>query len=812
MQKECLHAKRWTRARNSKQQEYMNVALLPQVFERLLGSIVDEATRVLRQEKILDQNEAISLGNKRNQTFGTDTRDFRKHLRAAPAPPIPMAHRKTIAYAVYEKMFAHNPQTWQGKLRSFEQLSPRVLSDAYKAYDDWSKNRRNTEAFIPFNANYLELYLAFIGFSKLEDFLAQAGLEDKHLERQKSLLGDAPQADYEEMYYHCHHLDLEAWSKDKTKKLSSFQATFTIKGKSTHVHFTKTPSGETYTGEVRIVGRGREALITAFSEGRKGFPRPIAVVLYQNQNTAFKELAVSVGFYVYINRSASCVQGVVVFEKIEHLGQPSQLDPDLLCAFLAGQGDEIEDGCYVTLRQFKRELEHYRPKLEEAAFVKRLQGICYQAIILSKKGRHDSRHEQFNRIETAYFHFGPGDQLECHSDYPGGPMTYGGHTEYFPPNKAIFHLHHQGSLPGQYQIIIDLPSSHDLHSFDGVYSGITQDGHIAAGRVRFIKVDPENHPALPGVYDLHSEPAQALLKQYEKLRDFFMGNEDNYLDNPAIFYENPLMLAINDSNVLEGLPGTFYYYRTRTIKGHVREIKRYPLLIKADGNVTVKVKADGEEFTASGKAIRKHDRVYMHLNKKDKYDGLAILYPRWGRLGLGETEEDIKAVYASTSKSGHLMAGRMFLRRLSDDTSGEHFKHLQPDNIDIDRAHERADVDPSELPIIRRLAGQLNNYIAVRYANEEVEPYLGQRLFESACFLAGQQNHQLALRVLLLAVMQGGFADIKQLRQALSEHGHLAAIKASFLQAPIERFGPDVDPIGDQREYLQAIIARLQAS
>ena len=785
----------------------MTTKLLPQVFRCLLDRIMLEATQILHEEGLLETNRSISLDNKLNQIFGAAGTFRPRENGTKPS-------KQTIAYAVRLKIVLPDIEgNWRQLFRMPRGIDNRKLQDAYRDYRDWQGMPLTAaEGYsIPFRDNYLALYLAFIGAASKEAFLKEAQLEQAIKDRQLSLWAGADLAapkpqphTSEELYYHCHHLDIEKWSETKVKSLAGFNAVFELKDTATKVSFHDTPSGERYAGSVIIKSQGKEALITAFSQDQK-FSRPVAIAFYHNCNCPFKDLDICVGFFINITRSASCIHGAIVFEKIQALNEPSRLDSNLLCAFLADQNKAIKNGGYRRLKDFTQVLEKYRPRLEEEAFANRLVGRYFQAIILSKKGRHDSKNEQFNRIEAAYFKFGPGNQLSCRSDYPGGPLEYAGHVEYFPPNKAIFYLHRQPGLPGQYQIVIDLPENKNLQSFSGIYSGITQDNHLAAGRVRFHEIMAADYQASePGVYELHSEPSQSLLEQYEDLRNFFSGNLDNYLDNNAIFYENPLILEPTAANPLEKLPGTYYYYRTRTIKGHAREVKRYPLLIKPDGNLAVKIKADGEEFTAVGKAIRKHGRVYMHLLKKDKYDGLAILYPNW--LRIGQVGQDIKAVYASTSKSGHLMAGRMFLLRLSDDFSGEYFNDLLPDNISIDQAEQREDVREFEIPIIQSLAGQFNNFIAIRHFNEDVLPFLGQRLFESACFLGSQQQDEEALRALLAAIMQGGFADVAQLKQALD--GPLASIKERFRQAPAS-FDITQSQGEDQREYLQDIIDRL---
>lgn len=773
-----------------------DIVLLPPVCKLLVDLILEKAAVQLIAEGIMNEGERFSLDWNSNQLFGTG--------RFHPGTAQRINEKKTVGYALVKYLERQEEEALEGDFftNNFNH-NPRRLQDLYATYSGRTFERQH----LILSEAYFKLFYNFVGYKSPEDLMNSGLLAKEIIEEQLELLKTetsspivSPQTD--RLLYWCHTLYRFS---DSTIRLHTFPATFTIRNKSTKVHILQTPEGDEFQGDLWIKAGGREALITLWSNN-PNFNRPMSIVISQQTNDKFSDLDVCIGQYITVRHDAVNIAGPIVFEKKKGELLSPQLNADLLEIYLNNLDNTIPTGGYLRIADFQEKLNNIgQQQISSYDLYKQFTGMFFRAILLTKKGRRDTPNEQLNRIELSYFAFANKGEFTCRSIYPTGTITYTGNLKFHSFNKAI--LQFKTLLGAQYQLSIDLRDFKESGNISGVYCGITQDNTLAAGRVKFYSIAKEEYVnSKPEILELHEDNTRILMYQYPDLKNFLSGESDNYLDNPQVFVENPGEVFAQGRQVLEKLPGTYYYYRTRTIKGHIREVKRYPLLIEASGNISVKIKADGEEYTAIGKAIRKNDRVYMHLHKKDRYDGLAILYPNWYRLDT--TSPIIQAVYASTSKSGHLMAGRMVLLRLSNDTSGKLFDTLSPDNIDIDHASSRLDVQPEEIPIIEKLAGKINNYIAIRHHNEEPPSALGNELFAAACFYAGNNYHDLALQTLRMAFMYGGFNDIEQLRQALSPQGVLRVLAQQIKSMP-DNFDITSPQGEDQREYLQHLLNRL---
>ncbi|MBL7794205.1 MAG: hypothetical protein JNK77_17880 [Saprospiraceae bacterium] len=772
--------------------------LMPPVFKLLIDSILEEASSQLKVEGLMDSTDEFSLQENKNRLFGTGT--------FHPDKAQGKNQKKTIAYAIHLKFSKlYDTKEWHSRFNLKSSYDPRKLQDLYATYN--SSARGQTPLQI--KENYLQLFMAFVGYATVTEWIASCQIDKEILDQQHKLLEDQRQnqltafvSKSEILYYWCH---IVYKLSDSHSQLYTFPATFSIQNKTTKVRIWQSPEGDEFNGELKIKGGGKEALITLLSND-EDFARPMAIVISQQNNTRFMDLDVCMGQYITIRPDAANIAGPIVFEKRNGEEEATKIDAGLLQLYLGKHKNIIVSGGFLHIADFQRELNRIaQEKLSTIDLYKQFANKFFRSVLLTKKGRRDTPNEQFNRIELSYFTFGERGEVSCSSIYPAGKTTYVGQLEFHSLYKAIILLHRH--YQGQYQIVIDLHHTNNLSCISGVYSGITQDGTLAAGRVRFYLISQaEYEQSMPEILELHEDKTRNLLNKYPDLKAFLSGNLDNHLDNAHLFFENPGEVYAQGNQVLQTLPGTYYYYRTRTIKGHIREVKRYPLLIEPSGNISVKIKADGEEYIAYGKAIRKNDRVYMHLHKKDRYDGLAILYPNWYRLGA--TSHTIQAVYASTSKSGHLMAGRMVLLRLSNDITGREFDTLTPDNIDIDQAASRPDVKPEERIIIEKFAGQINNYIAIRHPSDEGLSSFGNELFAAACYYAGEQIDELALQSFQSAIMWGGFNDLERLRKELGPQGRLYALTSRIKAIPAT-FDIASSHGEDQREYLQRLFDRV---
>ncbi|RMF00720.1 MAG: hypothetical protein D6772_05955 [Bacteroidetes bacterium] len=406
-------------------------------------------------------------------------------------------------------------------------------------------------------------------------------------------------------------------------------------------------------------------------------------------------------------------------------------------------------------------------------------------------------------LDVAKFEFYAPYRVRCQSSYTT-QTEFQGRVSFYLPNRIQIDM--QGPLNSHYQIILDIPPESEL-PLKGVYSGITQSGQIAAGRVLFDQLDAATyHKLIPRSYSLRSPEAQHWITIYD-LEAFFTGEQDEYVDNARAF-KDQLTSIFEGSTDFKHLPGVYYYYRTRTIRGHMREVKRFPMLLRPNGEVVVKIKSGGEAQIALGTAVRIKECIYIHLKKQDRYDGLAILWPPSLR-NVSQNDEIIPALYVSNSKRFHITAGRLFfIRQFSDPHTDEAlFAQLQATNICMDEHAPREQLSPKERVIVQILQGQLNNYMAIRDANELNLPDFRTPIFHGACYLAEHGHFEQAFETLYLALLRAGFRDIDLLIEAFAADGPFANQELAFRQYCNLRY----DPIHgqDQRGYLEKLFEKI---
>jgi hypothetical protein len=498
------------------------------------------------------------------------------------------------------------------------------------------------------------------------------------------------------------------------------------------------------------------------------------------------------------------VNGMLMFEKVKSRESLSELDPDMVQVFLQSGVNRLTDMHVLKKREFKQKFQDEYNWCELKSLRDKFKNKQYSAFILSKKPKTQTEDEdyKYNRIEKAIFTFDKYLQVSCKSIHPGRSIIYSGSINFdLSLNKAIIQL--QKKHFATYQIIIEFNNTDDFSVLTAVYSGISQNNEIVAGRVIFI--EDESLGSEPELITINGdEKYYSLIKKHSVIREYLAGRNDHHLDDTSLFNPSknyPYYIQSAENN-LENFPGIYHYYRTRTIKGHIREIKKYPILIKSDGEINVKVQSDGEIYMATGKALRKNNRVYLHLLKKDKYDGLAIIYPRWNALKITEQNSVlIPGVYTSTSKKSNLMCGRLIFSKYSSSESLDDLLNLIPENLKIDSVMKNLEYSAVEKKIAKSLAGQIDNYIAVRHPNE-VEPLnLGQAIFDSACKNGNEGNLDEAFRLFMLAILNAGYRDISQIKAEFAKGQSLHPL-IPLIQNQISSYNFEYREEEDEYDYL----------
>lgn len=588
--------------------------------------------------------------------------------------------------------------------------------------------------------------------------------------------------------YWCHYINHQADSQtngSSYNQLEKFRATFYFTDHH-NIRFEvkrSSPSNSRYYGEVKLGVDERYAVITAEGEldGRK---RPLSIIIPNNSNRNFRNLEICFGYFVQIDESNKFEHNLIVFEQVKHAKAPSQIDPSVLEFFLKNIHQDLRKeiflGNITDLKIFREYFNLFFPEWQSRFEVqKRLSNTYFEAFILSKKDV-----ERPRTIERALFHITDFNTMICRSWSPQfADVTYYGQVRYPSTNKIILSFDYLGKV--NYQLLLELitDQSGNIVKMVGNYSGINQNNKIVGGRCMMYalkdEVDYERKHA--AFFRNASAEIEELFIEYPELRKFFSGDSDNHLlnDNNQLFSLPSLGKYWNafynnrEYFELDHLPGLYYYYRTSTIKGKIHAIRRYPILIKPDGDVKVKYLLQKNQVReAIGTAVNLEGRLYIDLFKKERYDGLAILYPEAWREG----EKVIPGLYVSTSKNKDVMAGRMYFYKLSD--KEQSFHDLQPRLIDT-LEQPLTVLDQTEELIIRQLTGQLGNYLAVRHSWEHLvpRPTSGEELFAAACFYARREDKPTCFALLEKAILNGGFFDSVAFKEALTPRGALYLFK-----------------------------------
>lgn len=660
---------------------------------------------------------------------------------------------------------------------------------------------------IRISETYWKIFLDFLE-KEQEDFIQdlEPKLQESFITKNKQIelatIGNYVEKPQRKIIYNCYCIEHSG-----EDHLQQFKAEFTTEdNKPIAVKLTKTPSKDDYLGEVKIYGNGSEIHLVAQTKVETKNIRPLSIIISHQIRKSFEGIKILLGNFINIGPKSNGIQGIVLFEQIQE-DEQTALNVDLVELFLNRSRSNITVGGFISTTEFHNfVIKKYPNWKNEKELYQKMDGRCYEVFILTNKGKQGTKDEPLNRIEKALFKFEKKGKLICKSFYPSGTITYNGYLEYHSKSIAILHLYQ--SHPGTYQIILDLHDT-ELKQISGVYSGVTQDSSPAGGRAIAFQIEAEDYViSEPRLYDPDKIEMNDLLVKHPNLKDFLSGKLDNFIDNTN-FFNLDIRFTSTDKVALNDLPGTYYYYRTRTIQGHPREVKRYPFLIMPNGEFFVKVKINStnQVYTATGQAFNLNDRVYMHIFKKNIYDGLAILYPKWRKLE--NIDEQILAVYASTSKQFHLMAGRLIFRKISDDTSKKTFNTLNPLDINIDDASHVDSLDKGvEKEIIHDLVGQINNFVAVRHSNQQSIFKPGENLFYAACYHAMCERYTEALDVLEISILNGGYRDIETLQKEFAEDGALINIKEQFKNLP-KKHNPKEYQAEDVIEYLKKLMAEI---
>lgn len=760
-----------------------------QVFAKLLDKIIEKSNQVLEDEGHYENGEKrLDLAKmSQKRLFGYD--EYRRN-DYQPIPD-PSARQRTISAALFYYFGRPDHAEVLDRLNlNNDSLDPRKLDMAYAKYKKFKAKKRSN---VTIAKKYLVVYLNFIGYNTLIDF-ANALLPE--------LEEDGPERHF---YYRCHYYATAKGS------LTHFDATFTDpldEKKNMTVRFNGEKISTPYVGEIKVYEQEREAIITAFSEpdqlDKTSANRPLIITITKQSTTPFHRMKVCVGYYLNASRGQlenSC--GLIIFEQLESKVAKGVLLDHHLRHFLMHPPQGIANGGFESIDDFKAKF--YTPYEAMTRIAEDFTSRYYQAFLLSKKAR-DESDIKLDYLEVSKFEFYAPYRVRCFSNYTTH-TEFVGELTFILPNRVQIDM--SGQRESHYQILLDIPAQglDGETPLRGVYSGMTQNGNIAAGRVLLYPVSDKEYNELPiNIYSPHSREAQAWVKEFE-LDRFFGGELDDYMDNSrASQYQ--LASIFEGSSDLKHLPGVYYYYRTRTIRGHMRETKRFPILLRPDGEVVVKIKAGGESTIAVGTAVRIKECIYIHLKKADRYDGLAILWPPSLR-NISPADEIIPALYVSNSKRFHVTAGRLFFIRQFDDGGNPeaYFEQLVPRNIDLDKPEDLTQLNQKERYVINILRGQLNNYMAIREATELKLPNFSRAIYLGACHLAHNGQYEEAFEILYLALLRAGYREEDTLRSAFGPTGDFANQELAFRSYCEGRY--DTIHNDDQRKYLEDLFTKI---
>lgn len=811
------------------------IPILAPVFIIIHQKIIESAERYFEENPSNDN--ADPLKNKRvTDLYGfldSESRDGDVSVAAAIEAILFSKFSSAVSYKAYYGLRGKN-------------FSPRQLYDDIRNAEKLKDKPNDT---INIRENYLRIYLDFIFLANDPDYplligkqkpatlenlikrlFAITSIDENLLEPQISLI----EADEQNLLHTsredenlkipckkihciCHYVSMaydEQYPGHVHKAiLESFPGIIEQDGKKIIATFPKSPSNARYEGEVTFAPDDKSrsyAVLLCHGNRSEEEKRPLVIVLYNKSKRHWVNMDISLGRFINIDRDSNIISRPILLEKIDQEGGESvffdhSAQEKLLKYLSELTNDNFINDNIFDLSSLEEAMVKRLPNWDaRRGLEKLLQNTYFECFLLSKKRE--------ATIESTLFHFTKHNMVVCKVKYTGEFIYYGSFT-INSHNKAIIQF--SDDKGATYQLAAKISLEHDqIEYFHALYSGINQDGDLAGGRCMFFQISREAFQAKQPEHFPFSDQKKLtpIINQHPGLIDFLAGELDKELkirmDEPR-FLKNPVFGRFqNHDKLTSGLgviPGTYYYYRTRTIPGRSHEIKRYPFLIDQLGNIRIKFVSDKQELESIGAAFRLKNCLYVDMFKIDqgRYDGLAIFYPEsWTKT----TIQPLSGLYISTSKNDDPMSGRAFLRRVNNiEFEDMKFCHLNSDEIN---ASDETDI--FEQRILEILKGESDNYFALRNSNFPQRPYSqGEMLFFAAVGFVITENLEKGAQCLYDAIIKGRVTDKNLLKDALSQDGMLYPIKGH-----VSKWKETIIPYlsrneRDVRSFLEALLPEI---
>ncbi|MEM1325672.1 MAG: hypothetical protein AAGI23_06955 [Bacteroidota bacterium] len=544
-------------------------------------------------------------------------------------------------------------------------------------------------------------------------------------------------------------------------KLHSGSAVFTdTDSRKGTVKITNLEDDNTYSGYFEHINK--HYFVANLKNDKTDSNRPLTIHFSNSTDTSFKDKEIVIGQFTYINKKLFPSQGAFIFEHISENGQ-SKMDKHKLIYFLSLPKAQVVPHIPLveTIDQFNSLLiNNFSWNLVED-ITNRVGGRYYEAFILVNKNVYGSERQNKPRyVERILFYFSKdAQQVVCQSLLTSdGIVKAELKGNVFIHSKRLDIYAKEGEA--DYRFLLDFKEN----TLEGSYTGVSLSNTITSGRIILYEISELRYRTIsPRLYNIEQKEHISLFKEerYNRLRLFFEGNLDNYLDDYG-----PFQAKISfDERIQEGTEriddfvGSYFFYRTRTAIAHNDEVKRIPLYIKKDG-MGFRYRKNNPHFENNGDVYIRDAKMYLAFDYANGNKGLAIF-----RLDADSKQRYMSGLYIGVEKFGNPICGRAYIYRVSEDISG--FEKNIPEYISTQDTSTFFK-DEIERNIIISLSGKISNYHAVYNSNATPVKDYSQLLFDAARWYATQDNPDMAAHSLELALWEGGFRDKEAFVKAVS--------------------------------------------
>lgn len=467
--------------------------------------------------------------------------------------------------------------------------------------------KQNKEKELHVNSAYLDVYLAYLEYHSLEDYLIHL-LKEKRvtitdIEEQERI----GKKNFRKLKANIPNLqtiiEFTAYYLDDHQELQDFIIKFNLSQNTTTI--LNSPEGFDYKGIIEE--EGVNASLFYKTADTYGNSRRLSIILTKGYGSV-KDREILMGVYSTVNQKAVPTCDLIFLRRKEadkdKIYRSREIEERLIIKYLEQEGNTIDEANIISsFFDLENNLEIKYPSWQEAIDISNKLVGEYECIVF------DTREEA---LEVLYFQIQQGGNVLCRT-LPL-PSTYRGKLE-VKGSVAEINTRKNNQI-SSYRILLKLP--HNINQYEllyGVFSGITTNAFIRAGRCILRKIDARIYLNETPKYIKLEELAQHFkdIEFIKNVKAVFSGQENH---DVAHFIENPNAFGSKIPRRFKSeLAGHYWLYRQSSYEE--KGIRAYPVEIKKDGSVLFKRRNSVKQSALS----ISHDSVYFKSfieNEKDE--------------------------------------------------------------------------------------------------------------------------------------------------------------------------------------------------